>query len=174
MIVTDESSFFNFFFQKKLTIQEFGIKMGKKRKRQSATVFNTPLLPSPTNAVAVAVPSGNDTEDALDLQITTEYLSSISHTALATEPKYKDLRRIMFSIMNSLNPSIKPIQKVSNALESLAFDSALMALAQIRAEETVPKLGSVQRWVRQAGTDFFMEWQYFFWKKIFYFEMKSK
>jgi hypothetical protein len=59
--------------------------------------------------------------------------------------------------MSSLNPSTKPIQKVSSALESLAFDSALMALAQIRAEETIPKLGSVQRWVRQAGIMISME-----------------
>ena len=132
-------------------------KNGKKRKREQKRLQeekNTSFKNS-TSGQQYPLATLGDEEDAptdVDIEIT---LSTLQHLAgrpalFATKP-YKSLRAALDPFVQIQIRKYDPVDylaRITTALQSNNWDSALLGLMGARERSQVPKQGTVQRWVR--------------------------
>jgi len=96
----------------------------------------------------------NDDEVSLEsLSTTLNTLSTLANSPhLLSDKRYKALRVIIHRFQNdTLIPAGKSLSgKVSDALRDKQYDIAIDLLASMRQRSEVPRLGALQRWVRDC------------------------
>ncbi|KAJ2995552.1 hypothetical protein HDV02_000669, partial [Globomyces sp. JEL0801] len=87
-------------------------------------------------------------DEDFNLQITMETLIKLKASDSLNLPKYKLLRTLLHEIF--VNKGTTPVGRVSDALRDGRWKDALYELESMRENGIKPKLGALQRWVRDC------------------------
>ncbi|WVF68529.1 hypothetical protein IAT40_003297 [Kwoniella sp. CBS 6097] len=125
----------------------------KKRKRNNATansVATATQLPSPPSE-----PTNSSLIDDEDLECTINVLETlVEFPEELGDKKYKDLKRRVHEIYRVLAEGAgigaSLTSKISAALQDYRFTDALIYLFEMYERRLPPKLGALQRWVREC------------------------
>lgn len=124
-----------------------------------------------TDSMSVGLVSDDDSVFADDLVLTLDFLNTrclANPTEFKTNKKFKELRTLLFKLLpilggaagpsggeNNIDSTSTSVNKLSHRItESLAsqsWESAMYNLKQLQITGKIPKLGSVQRWIRHAS-----------------------
>jgi hypothetical protein len=98
---------------------------------------------------------GGEQISAADLAITIRTLNVLSaNRELFRSKTVKPLRAALHTLMQEAAPcrGVRPEGRISDAFRDGLADEACRLLADMRNSSTLPKLGSVQRWIRDIDT----------------------
>eukprot|EP00164_Ancoracysta_twista_P005161 GFYU01007039.1.p1 GENE.GFYU01007039.1~~GFYU01007039.1.p1 ORF type:complete len:483 (+),score=110.42 GFYU01007039.1:98-1546(+) len=136
----------------------------KKRRMErelaeAQAISNKKHNPGPSAEPVAGTSNGNeaestdmDTVTSHELSVTTSTLMQLVRSpALLKTKKFKVLRKVLFDLGVSTGGGTKTSSgRVSEMIQNHAWDSALTELAEMKARNEKPKLGSLQRWVREC------------------------
>lgn len=135
--------------------------MGKLRQQKRKRVEAPPAIVTPPST------SNDDAPQSIeelisdeDLQTTIETLQALSeHPALVKQKRLRDLRGVVYDFQAAANSTTAVATKattssltarISEALSNARYEDARVLLAEMRIRRKPPKLGALQRWVRDC------------------------
>ncbi|BFZ64927.1 hypothetical protein YB2330_006083 [Saitoella coloradoensis] len=128
-------------------------KTAKRRKVASTAAVKAIAPPSPSTSAddtEITSPFAVISQDDLDITIDTlEQLAA--HPTLLKHKDLRQLRSAVWAYSQSLpNPGNSLTARLSSALEAGAWTDARVLLAEMKIRGIKPKLGALQRWVREC------------------------
>jgi len=131
----------------------------KRRRKQSEQTAAAPTFPKQSNGTA----EDDSDIDPLDLHITLDVLTRITQSSELEEPlwkrkDFKALRTKVFTLYTAMTDDRAAGRslggRISDALQSKDYLLARHLLEEMKQKQIVPKLGSLQRWVRECDAAF--------------------
>jgi len=128
-------------------------KLGKRKRQQERTAFDAAKILKVSSIDTVSL-LDNDVEDLIsteDLVTTLSVLETLaSNPKLLKSKELKPLRASIHALNKSNGPDGSLTNQVSNALTDQRWTDARVLLAEMSIRREVPKLGALQRWVREC------------------------
>lgn len=127
-------------------------KLGKRKRQQERSAFETPKVLKVSIDTSIRV--DDDVEDLIpteDLVTTLSVLETlVLNTKLLKSKELKPLRASLHALTKSNGPDGSLTNRVSSALTDQRWTDARVLLAEMSIRKEVPKLGALQRWVREC------------------------
>eukprot|EP00760_Papus_ankaliazontas_P001542 PhM_4_TR10503/c0_g1_i2/m.69783 len=117
--------------------------MSSKRKKKRDREEPTPLKPG------TATPSTAPSIDNADIEATLRTMQKLNENPdMFQSARFKALRALVYPLVNA--PLGACVARISDALSDGRWEDARLALEAMRRTGELPKLGAVQRWVRDC------------------------
>lgn len=132
--------------------------MGKLRQQKRRRIEAAPVITPPSTSNDDAPQTIEELVSEEDLQTTIETLQALAeHPALVKQKRLRDLRGVVYDFQAAANstaiaskPTTSLTARISEALANARYEDARVLLAEMRIRRKPPKLGALQRWVRDC------------------------